>query len=243
MPAFSAEDLLQAWEAGLERDPVDRPLRILSTAPAGMPEEMGATLTVGQRDAALLRLREQAFGPDIAAWAECPRCGERVEWSFRTKAILLPAPDQECVTHELSWQDMNISFRLPNSHDLAMIADCADIPAARFQLLSRCVLAVDRRGELVPTQALSTEAVDALSQAMSVADPQAEVLFDLRCPACTLSWQIPFDIASFLWVELSAAAGRLLREVHVLARAYGWREADILAISPERRRSYLEMVS
>jgi hypothetical protein len=34
---------------------------------------------------------------------------------------------------------------------------------------------------------------------------------------------------------------RLLREVHTLALAYGWREADILNMSARRRRFYLEM--
>jgi hypothetical protein len=34
----------------------------------------------------------------------------------------------------------------------------------------------------------------------------------------------------------------VLREVHILASAYGWREDDILAMSPARRRIYLEML-
>jgi hypothetical protein len=32
-------------------------------------------------------------------------------------------------------------------------------------------------------------------------------------------------------------------EVHVLARAYGWHEADIINMHPHRRRFYLEKVS
>jgi hypothetical protein len=33
-----------------------------------------------------------------------------------------------------------------------------------------------------------------------------------------------------------------MREVHRLARVYGWREADILSMSASRRQFYLEMV-
>jgi hypothetical protein len=33
-----------------------------------------------------------------------------------------------------------------------------------------------------------------------------------------------------------------LNEVHMLAWAYGWREADILAMSSARRQFYLERV-
>ena len=51
-----------------------------------------------------------------------------------------------------------------------------------------------------------------------------------------------FDIVSFFWAEIDAWARRVLREVNVLARAYGWRESDILALSPVRRQIYLSMV-
>ncbi len=74
-------------------------------------------------------------------------------------------------------------------------------------------------------------------------DPQAETLIDLTCPACGHGWTVALDIGSFLWTRWNALAKRLLREVHVLARAYGWREPDILALSWIRRQAYLEMAS
>ena len=40
----------------------------------------------------------------------------------------------------------------------------------------------------------------------------------------------------------SARAGALLHEVHRLASAYGWSEAQILALSPARRAQYLALV-
>jgi hypothetical protein len=51
-----------------------------------------------------------------------------------------------------------------------------------------------------------------------------------------------FDIVPYLWTEINAWAMRLLREIHSLATAYGWREADILAMSAVRRHWYLEMI-
>jgi hypothetical protein len=50
-----------------------------------------------------------------------------------------------------------------------------------------------------------------------------------------------FDIEEYFWVEVAARAMRILREIHILARAYGWREADILAMSTRRRQAYLEL--
>jgi hypothetical protein len=42
---------------------------------------------------------------------------------------------------------------------------------------------------------------------------------------------------------VAARAQRLLMEVHLLARAYSWRESDILAMSPARRNAYLQQVA
>jgi hypothetical protein len=78
---------------------------------------------------------------------------------------------------------------------------------------------------------------------MSRADPQADVRLALTCPACRHQWRSIFDIVTFFWIELDVWARRTLRDVHALARAYGWREADILALSPQRRQCYLEMIS
>ena len=40
-----------------------------------------------------------------------------------------------------------------------------------------------------------------------------------------------------------ARARALLAAVHTLARAYGWSEPDVLALSEQRRAAYLEMVT
>ena len=49
------------------------------------------------------------------------------------------------------------------------------------------------------------------------------------------------DAGQLLWEEIEARALVLLREVHHLASAYGWSEAQILALTPARRASYLAM--
>jgi hypothetical protein len=77
---------------------------------------------------------------------------------------------------------------------------------------------------------------------MSSADPLADVQLALTCPACDHKWEQAFDIADFLWNEIQAWAQQTLRDVHSLALVYGWREADVLALSPTRRQMYLELV-
>jgi hypothetical protein len=95
----------------------------------------------------------------------------------------------------------------------------------------------------------SLQAVDMMPAAVQTAmaaelaamDPQAEILLDLVCPACGHTWLGVFEIVTFLWSEIRARARRLLQEVDALARAYGWREADVLRMSETRRGLYLQM--
>jgi hypothetical protein len=99
-------------------------------------------------------------------------------------------------------------------------------------------------GERAVTAAeLPAEVVQEISSRMSQADPQAEIDLTLECPGCSHRWSEPFDIASFLWTELSTWASRTLFDVHQLAAAYGWSEAESLSLSPRRRGFYLEMIA
>jgi len=49
----------------------------------------------------------------------------------------------------------------------------------------------------------------------------------------------PVRRAGLFFFELSERAGRLLRNVHRLARAYHWAERDILSLTLDRRLAYL----
>lgn len=253
MRALSASELLAVWEQGLAQEPVQRALALLAAASPEISFEALAQLSLGQRDACLLTLREWTFGPHLASLATCPGCSERLELTFEvadlraTPPSLLPRSEGEgglgAETLSLSIAGYEVRFRLPNSLDLAAIAGYGDAAAGRQVLLERCLLATQRNGQETTADQLPAEVVEAVVTQMGQADPQADVQLALTCPACGHQWQAAFDIVSFFWSEISVWAYRLLYEVHTLALAYGWREADILALSPWRRQFYLEMVS
>ena len=96
---------------------------------------------------------------------------------------------------------------------------------------------------MVAVESLPENAIAALATSILERDPLSEVQIDLHCSECGQGWPMILDIVSLFWSEISAHAPRLVQEVHLLARAYGWREADILALSARRRQLYLEMVS
>lgn len=242
MRPLSAYDLLRVWEAGEDRHPLDRALILLAAVYPELTWEELAELSVGQRDARLLTLRERAFGPTLSGFAECSNCAESLEFDVSVADLRVDAEPEEEVG-ELVTDGLALRFRPPNSRDLAAVVGCGNRDTARSLLVQRCVLRVTRDGVPVDHSELSAEAITTLAERMAEYDPQAEVLLALRCPTCEHAWQALFDIVTFFWAELTAEAKRLLREVHTLARAYGWRESDILGMSARRRRFYLEVAT
>jgi hypothetical protein len=246
---LSASDLLDIWERGAGRLPVEQGLLLLREACPELPAADLAGVTIGQRDAALMRLRQQTFGLPLTGLAVCPACGESVEIGLPLEELFglhpgydhppsLPADAQ---ANHMKVADYDVTFRLPTSADLMNASTAPDPDSARLALLEGLIEA--RHGsDTVRAADLPEDVIRALSTRMDEADPLANVSLPLTCPACGRGWEVTFDIVSFLWAEISAWAERLLREVHVLASAYGWRESDILALSAWRRQKYLELV-
>jgi hypothetical protein len=231
----SAGELLDIWERGQRQSLPERMLALLGAARAG--DGAPAALAVGQRDALLLELRERLFGRQLAFVTGCPNCAAALESEFAIDDIRLGAgEDAEFAVEVL---DYRARFRLPDSADLlALIAG----GGTRDTLLARCLSDIRAPGGAVlRAEELPAPVTAGIVARMAAADPQADVELALSCPACGHGWPAVFDIAGFLWKELHAWAKLMLGDVHELARAYGWAEADILALSPTRRQIYLEL--
>lgn len=99
-----APELLDAWEAGWDRTPLERGLAMLA-AGTGRPAAELARLTIGQRDRALFELRAALFGPALDGVSNCPDCDTDVEVSFDQGQLLGPP--------------LQAPYRLPTSADVA----------------------------------------------------------------------------------------------------------------------------
>lgn len=238
----SATELLDIWERGLPQPLLRQMLTLLSAAYPELSGDQLAALTIGRRDARLLELRERLFGPDLTAVASCPRCGENLESTFRVADIRPDVDDPPETARAIDVEGYRVTYRLPATSDLLALPAAVEGASPRRALLDRCLIEVcATNGEEVGRDSLPEHVVAAIGAQMSAADPQADVELDLSCPACAHAWRVMFDIASFFSKEIHAWAQRTLREVRALARAYGWREADALALSPTRRQIYLEL--
>jgi hypothetical protein len=238
----TVEQLLHAWERGVAETPLRRALTLLSLTANGAATDDLARLTVGERDARLLELRESVFGSRLEGISLCPTCGQRIEFEFDAEEVKVNAAGAGTSSLRLAREGYELEFRLPNSLDLLRLASTRDVAAARAQLLQNCLLNARRQGESITAAALPENIVAAISKQMAEADQAGDLQLALRCPACEHAWLATFDIAGYFWAELHAWATRLLQEIHELASAYGWCETDILALSRPRRQAYLELI-
>lgn len=249
MRGLAAAEVLAVWERAAAEPATTRPAALLDAA--GSAGSVGAAdlsatdlgtseLPLGARDAALLRLYAATFGDHLDALAACPSCGTAVELSLSC-AELLGGCTGGAPVQPLKYGYV-VDWRLPTTADLAAASTARSAAEAGALLLRRCVLAAALDGAPVSADELPDDVREAVGAAMAAADPLAEIALDLGCPHCRYVWSSRLDVAEFVWQRLDAAAQHLFREVHELARGYGWTEPQILALSPARRATYLRLV-
>ncbi|GAA0316924.1 hypothetical protein GCM10010302_65010 [Streptomyces polychromogenes] len=237
MRALTEAELLAGWEAAAGHGPAVRAVALAAAAGGHTFAEAGA-LPLGARDALLVELRAACFPGDLQCLARCPGCGEELDVAVPLSDLRQPAPappGEATVTAG----GVRVRYRPLTGLDVLAVDPAA--PDARRRLVGRCVLEVeglpvDGGGEL------PREAVAAVAAALAEADPRADLRIDLTCAVCGHGWAAPFDVPAHVWADVDACARGLLADVHALALAYGWPEADILALGPARRRFYLEAI-
>jgi hypothetical protein len=247
MKSLTAEELLAAWELGLNRPLLQRALFLMAAAfPEQSPDAL-LELSIGQRDLRLLQLRERLFGQQLSNSSVCPECGQRIEWENRVSDFAAQAEQLNAAdVHVLDTDGYLLRFRLPNSIDIAAVVndygEDSDTKNAERRLLSRCVLEIEHAGTDCDLNLLPDTVIQLLAQRIDTLDPQADIRIQLNCPVCAHSWDVLFDIASYLCAEVNDWAEQMLWTVYKLASAYGWSERDILRLSPVRRQLYLGML-
>jgi len=226
---------LELWEAGLTMTPAARALLLLEAA--GHPD--AAAWPVGARDQALLRSCCGAGGA-LAAVAECPGCGTPLDLLLDPAQLgtSTAAPHAITVDHE----DYSVQCRLPTAGDLDHLDPHTSLDIQQDQLLSACVLHATCAGAPVELHDLPPAVIGAVERALEEADPGADLRLILSCAECGTEWDEELDPVRFAWTTVEQVARTLATDVHALARAYGWSEAEILDLSPFRRHLYLSAV-
>lgn len=208
-------------------------------------------LTVGDRERLLLALYRLSFG-HIEAVAPCPakECGATLELDLEADDLLVsPNAAAARYTYETKVPreggDYHVCFRLPTGSDqeqAALIA-AADPRSAADKIIRRCVLSVRTPdGEPVRLDHVLPALREPLAEAIPHLDPQADATIRFSCPACGHQGAVLFDAGSFLLARLTNGDS-IFAEIHRIARAYHWNEAEILALPVARRQRYLTFIA
>jgi hypothetical protein len=242
MRPLSTVDLLNTWEQAAGRTLPEKALLLLDAACADGEPNDPALLSIGQRDAGLLQLREWMFGSQLLNITSCPACNERIEWINNVADLRVPQSATAPARFNMQVDNYNIQFRLPNSYDLSKVAS-KEYSLNPKKLLAECIISAQKDAHDCEATELPAQVFELLDERMGSEDPQANIVMNLSCPACAHAWEAQFDIVSYLWTEIDNWAKHVLQDVAVLAAAFGWSEQQVLNLSPQRRQLYLNIVN
>jgi hypothetical protein len=171
--------------------------------------------------------------------ATCPACQTEVELTLALDELQPPVQEGPVPPRTMQASGYTLLCQLPRNEDLGALA-CRGLEVTPYDLLEQCVIeASSPDGLPVALRELPEEVVETIIEALAECDPGAFTVLRMRCP-CGNEWAAELDIRIVVWNDLTEWVGRTLAEVHHLARAYGWSEAEILAMSGWRRHWYLE---
>ena len=243
MRPLSDTDMLLAWERGrIAARCESGPLSLLLATYPDENYDALARLSIGRRDNLLLALREQLFGAEIVALSNCKACQHVLEIHLHSSDLKSDMRDKSAELFSLDCSGFHLEFRLPNSLDLIAISDSDSVAAGRLRLLERLISSSLHRDQPVGIEEIPEHILQMVESRLAEEDPHADLQINAVCSSCETLNETILDIGYFLCKEVDHWAIRLLREIHELARAYGWAERDILKMSSWRRHCYMEML-
>lgn len=240
MSGFSSRDLIQLWQRGQAAPSlVEKAALVLAFARPDLSSRQIWNLNLSRRDRLLANVFSENFGNRLECLTRCPRCREKLDFALQTEAWKAPGP-QPRQEYSLVFGSYRLHFRLLTGLDLLSASRLGELHEVRKALVRKCLLRIYDKDEQITE--LPPHLETALGSAIEQYDPLANTEVDLVCPACRHGWAAFFDISAYLWKAIDGRVRRLLRDVHLLARAYGWAERDIIDMHAVRRRFYLEQV-
>lgn len=208
-----------------------RLLRALSMGEDSLVDELPLYL----RDRLVAELYLACFGPSVEAQVLCRHCGEPVGFQFDLPAFMSEVATVASLA-SLGLVQREDGFlegeggavRLPTLEDERAVAHLEE-QAAIAWMRARCL----RPGD-------SNE--DVLDAWLEKLGPFVAGSFDVRCSQCSESSEVVFDVCAFLIDALASERALVLREIHWLARYYGWSLSELMALPRSQRRQLVELV-
>jgi hypothetical protein len=225
--------LLAAWEATVAVPELARGPALV--AEAGLADDLDAALDLplGESAALAARLHADAFGDEVDGLVTCEPCGTVLDVSVPLAE--LPAPRGDATVVVAPGGELRV--RAPTTRDLLAARDSPDPAQA---LLAACVTGAG--GAPADPDALDEASLALVDDAAEELAGAAAIVVRVACPECGAAVAAPLDVGALLAERVARAAAEALGEVAELAAAFGWSEAEVLALTPLRRRAYVDLV-
>lgn len=237
-PFGAAEDL------DLEFAGADRPTlatALLARCAGGGSDRWWAQ-SAGARIAALLHLYARDSGNDrVELSARCVHAGCDETFAFELPLGALAAhPPMPATVGVILAGGRRVTLRQPIGRDLARWRLAR--PATRAQAMRLMLDDLLVEGAPGPDEALSPEQELTISEAIAARDPLVALTVGADCPACGRAQDVAVDAEGLALRHFARRQQAMLRDVHRLARSYGWSERQIMALPAARRASYLALI-
>lgn len=191
--------------------------------------------TVSWRLQGLLATAAATAGFRLDAEGDCPEpdCREPLDLALDLRSFA--AAD---FPERIAWREGggDLVLRLPTGSDQERW--CGE-PPGDFAAMAASLVVEVAGGPRPERWEVPEPWLEALSQRLGEADPLTDLRIESRCPACGRDTAMELDLEAMLLASLAKEQKRLFRDIHRLASAYHWSEAEILALSPGRRARYL----
>jgi len=203
-----------------------------------MTTELAAHLSVGDRIFLMLQLGIRCDGDQMWLSPTCESCGEQFDISVKRSELPVQEAGSGYPSAGLRIRGREVGLRVVNGEDQHWLNENLSVDPV-MALLSRCIQTVDGKPaapEFVP--GLDREDCRRLETAIQSIGPDVDCSMLLKCPGCTTVQQEEVDP---YWLGQTTRCD-LDDEVHMLAFYYHWTESEILKLTRERRRTFIQRI-
>jgi hypothetical protein len=138
----------------------------------------------------------------------------------------------------VKWENHEVTLKVPNGEIQTKLA-ASDKDDSIDVLLHGCVEIVNqKKPDSDFFRNLTNEQLNTMESALEEISPFVCSDLTTDCPECGAHHQISLGAYALTATSLS----RLYKDIHTLAIHYHWSEDDILSLSRERRKIYLEYI-
>jgi len=222
--------------------PLPRPLRVTAII-AAMCERLGGyaaaeeqvrCVSAAGREWLLQQSGLQFFRGSTWFEAPCAGCGARFDLELPLAAVPRGPAGEGFPEVEVCTSLGPRRFEAPNGHHEEVMAVRREGDPRRI-FATLCSLADEAAAEADRFVEEDLERIDAALEAIS---PDIADGVDVTCPDCGEPARVRIDPLTFAFPRSET----ILQDVHVIAGAYRWEEADILALPSQRRRAYVALI-